>query len=112
MAHDLDAPAKLRLHEFLETTIGCHLRRPEQRESFATYAFGILGEGSRKSVEPIAARAFSDPREVQRCHDRLLHFMREAPWSDQDVRRAAALYATKAMQEQDSLMVWIIDDTG
>lgn len=112
MAHDLDAPAKLRLQEFLETTIGCHLRRPEQRESFATYAFGILGEGSRKSVEPIAARAFSDPREVQRCHDRLLHFMREAPWSDQDVRRASALYATKAMQEQDSLMVWIIDDTG
>jgi SRSO17 transposase len=112
MAHDLDAPAKLRLQEFLETTIGYHLRRPEQRESFATYVFGILGEGSRKSVEPIAARAFSDPREVQRCHDRLLHFMREAPWSDQDVRRAAALYATKAMQEQDSLMVWIIDDTG
>jgi SRSO17 transposase len=112
MAHDLDAPAKLRLQEFLEKTIGCHLRRPEQRESFATYAFGILGEGSRKSVEPIAARAFSDPREVQRCHDRLLHFMREAPWSDQDVRRAAALYATKTMQEQDSLMVWIIDDTG
>jgi SRSO17 transposase len=112
MAHDLDAPAKLRLQEFLETTIGCHLRRPEQRESFATYAFGILGEGARKSVEPIAARAFSDPREVQRCHDRLLHFMREAPWSDQEVRRAAALYATKAMQEQDSLMVWIIDDTG
>lgn len=112
MAHDLDAPAKLRLQEFLEMTIGCHLRRPEQRESFATYAFGILGEGARKSVEPIAARAFSDPREVQRCHDRLLHFMREAPWSDQEVRRAAALYATKAMQEQDSQMVWIIDDTG
>jgi hypothetical protein len=38
-----------RLQEFLETTIGCHLRRPEQRESFATYAFGILGEGARKS---------------------------------------------------------------
>ena len=112
MAHDLDAPAKLRLQQFLETTIGGYLRRPEQRESFATYAFGILGEGSRKSVEPIAVRAFSDPREVQRCHDRLLHFMREGPWSDQEVRRAAALYATKAMQEQDSLMVWIIDDTG
>jgi hypothetical protein len=30
--------------------IGKHLRLPQHRESFATYAFGILGEGDRKSV--------------------------------------------------------------
>jgi SRSO17 transposase len=115
MAHELDGPAKHRLQEFLETTIGSHLRRPEQRESFATYAFGILSEGARKSVEPIASRAFSDPREVERCHHRLLHFVRDAPWSDRDVRRAAALHATtamKAMKGQDQLFAWIIDDTG
>lgn len=112
MTYELDAQAKLRLQEFLETTIGSHLRRPEQRASFATYAFGILGDGARKSVEPIAARAFGDPRATQRGHDRLLYFIRDSPWSDRDVRRAAALYATEAMQEQDPLAVWIIDDTG
>jgi SRSO17 transposase len=112
MAYELDAPAKLRLQSFLETTIGKHLRRPEQRASFATYAFGILGEGARKSVEPIAARAFGGMRETQRGHDRLLHFVRKSTWSDHEVRRAAALHVTKAMQEQDPKMVWIIDDTG
>jgi SRSO17 transposase len=112
MAYNMDGPAKLRLHEFFETTIGSHLRRPEQRESFATYAIGILGDGARKSVEPIAARIFSDPVDVQRCHDRLLYFMRDSPWSDHDVRRAAAIYATKSMQAQDTLLAWIIDDTG
>jgi SRSO17 transposase len=112
MAYELDGPAKLRLENYLETTIGCHLRRPEQRASFATYALGILGEGARKSVEPIAARISSDPLEVQRWHDRLLYFVRDSPWCDQAVRRAAATYVTKAMQEQDPILVWIIDDTG
>ena len=46
-----------RLEEFLNGRIGQHLSRREQKESFALYAHGILGEGERKSVEPIAARA-------------------------------------------------------
>jgi SRSO17 transposase len=112
MAYDLDASITLRAQEFFRTVIGQHLRRSEQRESFATYAFGILGDGERKSVEPIAARAFSDPEDVQRCHDRLLYFVGKSPWSDREVRRAAARYAVEAMQEQDPVTVWIIDDTG
>ncbi len=52
----LDAAAVGRLTAYFET-IGSHLPRREQRESFATYFFGILSDGERKSVEPIAARA-------------------------------------------------------
>jgi SRSO17 transposase len=92
--------------------VGAHLQRKEQRESFATYAFGILGEGARKSVEPIAARASVDPLETERTHDRLLHFLRDAPWNDHEVRLEAARYVTNAMQEQDPVSVWIVDDTG
>ncbi|HEU4406905.1 MAG TPA: hypothetical protein VFS43_16680 [Polyangiaceae bacterium] len=29
---------------------------PERKASFALYALGLLGEGERKSAEPIAAR--------------------------------------------------------
>jgi hypothetical protein len=42
---------------------------PQNRESFATYAFGILGEGDRKSVEPIAAKASGCDR-YSRVHTR------------------------------------------
>lgn len=107
-----DAETNRRAVDFFDVTIGQHLKRTEQRASFATYAFGIIGEGERKSVEPIAARAFCEPREVQRCHDRLLHFVGTAPWSDRDVRRAAARFAVDAMRKQDPVTVSIIDDTG
>jgi SRSO17 transposase len=112
MSYGTDFSTSHRAREFFHVIVGEHLRRPEQRESFATYAFGILGDGERKSVEPIAARAFSDPEDVQRCHDRLLYFIRDSPWSDRDVRRAAARYAVDAMREHDPVTVWIVDDTG
>ena len=102
----------LRARAFFHVTIGQHLRRPEQRESFATYAFGLLGGGERKSVEPIAERAFSGPDDVRRCHDRLLYFIREAPWSDHAVRRAAVAQVIDIMQKHDPMTVWIVDDTG
>jgi SRSO17 transposase len=111
MAYELGSEGKERLDGFF-LRIGAHLRRREQRESFAIYAFGILGEGARKSVEPIAARAAADPVETQRIHDHLLHFLRDSPWSDHDVRREAARYMIDAMQARDPLSVWIVDDTG
>ena len=55
--------------------IGQHLPHKAQHASFATYAFGILADGERKSVEPIAARACADPVQTQRAHDHLLHFL-------------------------------------
>jgi SRSO17 transposase len=92
--------------------IGRRLPYPGQRESFATYAFGILGEAERKSVEPIAARAAPDPKGARRMHDRLLHFVRESPWSDHAVRREAAAYAIEALSVQEPVTTWIVDDTG
>src|SRR5258708_18514355 len=93
--------------------IGTHLPFPGQRESFATYAFGILGDGDRKSVEPIAARASGEPEATERMHNRLLHFVRESPWEDRPVRREAARYVVEALSERESEpRVWIVDDTG
>lgn len=92
--------------------IGGVLGNKRRRESFATYALGLLGDGERKSIEPIAARACSDPKQVDALHQRLLHFSVDAPWSDQDVRREAADYVLEAMTDREPIESWIIDDTG
>ena len=101
-----------RMHEFFDRRIGRHLLRPEQRASFATYALGIVGDGERKSAEPIAARVTGDAEECRQMHDRLLWFLSRSTWSDRLVRREAAWYAIEALQERESVRAWILDDTG
>lgn len=101
-----------RLRAFLYEKIGRHLGRREQKESFANYAMGIVGEGARKSVEPIAARAAADARECENMQARLLNFLRESPWSDRVVRRESARHVVSALETQEAVTTWIIDDTG
>jgi SRSO17 transposase len=107
----MDAAAEQRLVDYFDR-IGGVLGRPERRASFATYALGILGEGERKSIEPIAARACADPRRMDADHQRLHHFATDSPWDDDAVRREAARYALGAMTQQEQIESWIIDDTG
>ena len=94
--------------------IGGILKNKVRRASFAMYAFGILGDGERKSVEPIAARACGDPALARAYHEKLLHFVGDAKWDDTAVRRAAARYGISAMEGQagEAVSVWIVDDTG
>ena len=56
----MDAVATGRLTAYFEE-IGLHLPRSESRESFAAYFYGLLSDGERKSVEPIASRSCGDP---------------------------------------------------
>ena len=112
MSYDLDRPAQRRLKQFL-AGIGRVLRHSAQRASFALYAMGLLGEGERKSVEPIAARACGNRVDkVDAMHQSLLHFIGPAKWSDRAVRLEAARYALEAMTVRGPVQSWIIDDTG
>jgi SRSO17 transposase len=63
----MDAAATGRLNEYFGQ-IGNVLGSPSRRESFAVYAMGILGDGDRKSVEPIASRACGDARTADAAH--------------------------------------------
>jgi SRSO17 transposase len=110
--YEMDSAAAGRVSDYFNVTLGKHVRRKDQRASFATYAFGLLGDGERKSVEPIAARACGDEQQCDRIHDRLLYFVREGAWSDRDVRREASRYAIAAMAAREPVTCWIIDDTG
>lgn len=112
MTFAVDEVVGARLHTYLYERIGQHLGRREQRESFALYAHGIVGEGERKSVEPIAARATGKPAECERMQARLLNFLRDSPWDDRSVRREAARYVVTELEKQEPVTTWIIDDTG
>jgi SRSO17 transposase len=47
------------------------------------YCVGLLAAEGRKSVEPMAA--VTAPAAVSAQHQKLLHFVAEAPWSDERV---------------------------
>lgn len=111
MTNLMDAAAQRRLTGYFDR-IGEVLSRADRRESFAIYAMGILGDGERKSVEPIAARACADPARADAEHQRLLHFALDSRWSDRNVRREAARYALDAMTAREPVESWIFDDTG
>jgi SRSO17 transposase len=111
MEYTLDRKGERRLAGYLDR-IGGVLRTAPQRTSFATYALGLMGDGERKSAEPMAARACPDPELVDAAHQRLTYFTRDAEWSDRDVRREAARYALEAMTARGPVTDWIIDDTG
>jgi len=99
------------LGEYLDG-LGRHLRNKRQRESFAMYTLGLLSDGERKSMEPIAARAAGSPEHTHAVHERLIHFLGASRWSDAAVRSHAARHAVEAMQQQGPIRTWIVDDTG
>jgi SRSO17 transposase len=111
MAYEMNAGAQGRLHGFF-AAIGQALKNKTRMASFATYAMGLFSSLERKSAEPIAAAATSDPEACEAAHHRLLRFLRDSPWSDRDVRRVAAQHAIEAMTVEQPVQAWIIDDTG
>jgi SRSO17 transposase len=100
-----------RLSSFLDE-IGSLLRDKRQRASFALYVTGLLNEGERKSMEPIAARASGDPDDTGALHYRLVHLLSSDAWQDAPMRAYAVNYAIEAMQSQAPIKTWIVDDTG
>lgn len=99
-----------RLEEFLDG-VGEVLGRRGRRASFASYAIGLLGEGDRKSMEPIAMRVCAGVGHADAAHQRVNHFI-NSDWCDGDVRRYAAGYAISEMLPAGAIDSWIIDDTG
>lgn len=101
-----------RLNSYLDG-LGRQLRDKRQRASFAMYALGLLSDGERKSMEPIAARACGAPERTQAFHERLVHFTSSGAWRDEPIRRYAARYAIEAMEATDGpIQTWVVDDTG
>jgi SRSO17 transposase len=78
------------------------LRRCDQRAKGEQYVRGLLLEGRRKSIVPMAARlADGDEQGLQQ-------FIADSPWDDVPVRRRLARRMTKEIAPEG----WIVDDTG
>jgi len=111
MSYEMDSAAQERLHQYFDL-IGGALAEPKRRASYAMYAMGLFGDGERKSMEPIAAKACGSPEDIEAFHQRLGHFITDSKWSDHAVRQAAARYAMAEMVKHGPVEAWIIDDTG
>src|SRR3954466_1156948 len=74
------------------------------------YCLGLLLPGERKSVEPIAA--VTAPARVSARHQSLLHFIANAPWSDERVLSRIQELPLPLIEQHGAIEAWIIDDTG
>jgi SRSO17 transposase len=78
------------------------MRRKDQRRWGEVYVRGLMLDGKRKSVEPMAGRL---PDGDEQC---LQQFVNQSPWDPAAVRRALA----RRMSRELAAEAWVIDDTG
>jgi SRSO17 transposase len=96
------------LRAYIETFVD-GMGRPERRRAMGWYITGLLLDGERKSIEPMAGRLVDDEDEVPAMRQRLQSCIGESNWSDDAVR---ARLARKVDQEMPGLAAFVIDDTG
>jgi SRSO17 transposase len=90
-----------RLVEFAEEMFSS-MRRKDQRRWGEVYLRGLMLDGKRKSIEPMAARL---PDGDEQC---LQQFVNQSPWDWVPVRKALA----RRMSREIGPEAWVIDDTG
>jgi SRSO17 transposase len=76
----------------------------------ADYCMGLMLPSERKSVEPLAALTAPDRTAAQ--HQRLLHFVGQAPWSDDVLLDKVREMVLPRIERHGPIEAWIIDDTG
>jgi SRSO17 transposase len=74
------------------------------------YCTGLLVSEGRRSAEPIAA--VTAPAEVSVQHQKLLHFIADAPWLDEPVLAKVREMVLPTIERHGPIEVWIIDDTS
>jgi SRSO17 transposase len=84
--------------------------RKDQRRWGHSYLRGLLLDGRRKSIQPMAARlARGDPEaDADALEQALQQFVNQSPWDPVPVRRRLAERMTAAIGPA----AWVIDDTG
>ena len=74
------------------------------------YCVGLVAAEGRKSVEPMAA--VTAPAAVSAQHQKLLHFVANAPWSDERVLAKVRELVVPAIERHGPIAAWILDDTA
>jgi SRSO17 transposase len=90
-----------RLEAFAGQMLGPALRRAEQRANGELYLRGLLTDGARKSMQPMAERLGVD-------HQRLQQFVSSSTWDYTVVRANLARWALDAVGPH----AYVVDDVG
>ncbi len=84
--------------------------RPRQAQWCGVYLHGLIQDGDRKSVEPMAARVpLPEGLDVADPDQALQQFLGQSPWDDQAVLERYR--ATMARKFADPAAIFVIDDT-
>lgn len=93
---------------FLEEMI-VGMGRPERRSAMAHDVTGLLLDGERKSVQPMASRLVKDQAEADAMRQRLQDCVSVSRWSEQDLFRRLAV---KLDRDLPGIEAYVVDDTG
>jgi SRSO17 transposase len=100
----VDATELAGVGEQLDSFVGeifSSLKRGDQRAKAGLYARGLMLEGRRKSMQPMAER-------LQVDHQRLQQFVTSSPWDVVPVRKTLSRKGCDLIEPD----AWVVDDTG
>ncbi len=86
------------------------IRHADREGPLRDYCSGLLATEGRRSVEPMAA--VTAPARVSAQHQKLLHFVANATWSDEQMLAKVRELVVPSMTRHDPIEAWIIDDTS
>jgi SRSO17 transposase len=96
------------LSEFLDTMME-GMGRVERVAAMRSYVTGLLLDGERKSIEPMAARLVESQSEVEAMRQRLQQAVTVASWSDSTMFGRVAKVVEAQLPGIEAL---VLDDTG
>jgi SRSO17 transposase len=103
MRADSASAVKERLEEFGSEVLAEAMNRPAQVENGGLYLRGLIEEGKRKSLEPMAERLGADAD-----YQSMQQFLTDSPWDPAEVVRAVA----ERVAPEIEILAWVLDDTG
>ena len=105
----LGEASETRFAAYVEGLVGV-IGHADRAAPLRDYCLGLLMPGERKSVEPMAA--VTAPSRVAAQHQSLLHFVGNAPWSDERVLAKVRELVLPSIARSGPIEAWIVDDTG
>lgn len=90
-------------------TVTTGLGRSERRTAMGQYITGLLLDGERKSIEPIAARLVDDAARIEAMRQRLQQCVVVSAWDEATVFARLAQLLDRELPE---VTAFVVDDTG
>src|SRR6202790_5106145 len=109
MGHRRSGTSESRFGEYVEGLVSV-IGHADRAQPLRDYCTGLMMPCERKSVEPMAA--VTAPARVSAQHQKLLHFVANATWSDERLLAKVREMTLPAIERHGPIEAWIIDDTS